>query len=104
MTLTLAFNQAPRSCVAPPISLHLDRCAAGFHRAPAAALVLAGIEEQPAARPRVGAAAKLRYRGIADQVQRIERDAFEWQQRIAGIVPPMHLPITFERLTGPGTM
>src|SRR5579859_7625223 len=67
------------SCVPPAIAPHLERRTAGFHGTPAAALVLAGIGEQPAARTRIGTAARLRYQWIADQIQRIECDTLERQ-------------------------
>src|SRR4030095_11059128 len=57
------------------IALHLVEGAAGFHGAPAAALILAGIEKQPSARGGIGAATKPRGGRIAKQVQRIEHDA-----------------------------
>ena len=99
-TILRSVDGGRRSTLA--IALHLVSSAASFHGAPATALVLAGIEEQPAAGGDVVTAAKPRDGGIAKQVQRIESDAFQRQPRIAGIGPPMQLPVRAERLAGPG--
>jgi len=84
------------------IALHLVSGAASFHGAPATALILAGIEEQPPAGGGVVTAAEPRDGRIAKKVQRIESDAFQRQPRIEGIGPPMHLPVRTKHLVVPG--
>lgn len=66
---------------------HFAGDAAGFHRAPATALVLARVGEKPAAGGLIGAAGEPEFSGARrrERVDQVERDAFERERRIVPI-------------------